>query len=125
MENNKDKHVNWMDQVSKDYNLDEEIKRNPGFGKPLPNTLFSGDTYSNFTRMAKNAGYLPSWVSLQKEIRDLISKVIDKDKTEEKTQNQIIEINEKIKKYNGVCPPNMQRGFITAENIESQYKAWE
>ncbi|MFJ5716871.1 DUF1992 domain-containing protein [Neobacillus sp. NPDC093127] len=129
MDSKKDNgHVNWMDQVSKDYNLDEEMKKHPGFGKPLPSRLFSGDIYSNFLNTAKEAGYLPPFVALQKEIRQEIGKALklkEENANEPELTNLIAEINEKIKKYNSSCPPSMQRGRIGLDNIEKLYKIWE
>ncbi|WHY88730.1 DUF1992 domain-containing protein [Neobacillus novalis] len=123
-----DGHVNWMDQVSKDYNLDEEMKKHPGFGKPLPSRLFSGDIYSNFVNTAKEAGYLPPFVALQKEIGQEIAKALklkEENTKESELTNVISEINLKIQKYNSTCPPSMQRGRISLDNIEKLYKIWE
>ncbi|MDP4147457.1 MAG: DUF1992 domain-containing protein [Bacillota bacterium] len=114
--------------MTKDYNLDEEIKKHPGFGKPLPKNLLKGDIYSNFLNTAKEAGYLPTWISLQKEIRESIAltlTLIEQNTIESKIVDSINEINEKIKKYNIQCPPNMQRGRISLESISKQYQFWE
>lgn len=35
-------HVNWMDQIFKEYERDGGLKNNPGFGKPLPESALSG-----------------------------------------------------------------------------------
>lgn len=119
---------NLIDQIVKDSKIDEEVKKNPGFGKPFPKSFFSGDTYSNFLNIAKNAGYLPPWINLQKEIREKIAltlKMIEQNAIESKIKDFIDEINVKIAKYNDTCPPNMQRGRINLENIVSQYKFWK
>ena len=128
MEKKKEERFNWMEQAAKDYHLDDEIKRNPGFGKPLPKSFFKGDTYTNFLKTAKEAGYLPSWIKLQKEIRDEIGSVLISKKEnapETVMLNSIIKINEKIVKYNRECPPNMQKGRVSLENIEKQHDNWE
>lgn len=127
---NRDDHINnsLIDQITKNYNLDEDIKRHPGFGKPLPKNLLTGDIYSNFLNTAKNAGYLPTWIGLQKEIREKIAltlNLIEKDSEKSKILISIDEINEKIKSYNNACPPNMQRGRISLENIAKQYEIWK
>lgn len=119
---------NLIDQIVKDSKFDEEVKKNPGFGKPLPKSFFSGDLYSNFLNIAKNAGYLPPWINLQKEIRGkmaLTLKMIEQNAIESKIKSSIGEINVKIAKYNDACPPSMQRGGITLENIADRYKFWE
>ena len=83
---------------------------------------------NNFLNIAKNAGYLPPWINLQKEIREKIAltlKMIEQNEIESKLKGSIGEINVKIAKYNDACPPNMQRGRISLENIANQYKLWE
>ena len=85
----------------------EEAKRLPGFGKSLPKNLFSGDIYSNFLKTAKEAGYLPPFVVLQKEIRqDVVKllKMIEDGKSIAGINSLITEVNTKIKKYNMECP---------------------
>lgn len=124
----KDGNDQSVNQKSNDYNLDEEIKNHPGFGKPLPSHLFSGDIYANFTKTAKEAGYLPPFIELQKEIRHEIAKAMKlkgDDTKESAAKNMIDEINKKIQKYNTICPPMMQKGRINFDSIENQYINWE
>ncbi|MFJ7726227.1 DnaJ family domain-containing protein [Neobacillus sp. NPDC097160] len=124
----KEGHDQSINQKSGDYNLDEEMKNHPGFGKPLPSHLFSGDIYANFTKTAKEAGYLPPFVALQKEIREAIAKVMKikaADRQESEVKGMIDEINKKIQKYNTTCPPMMQKGRVGFTNIENQIKNWE
>ncbi|MDQ0970899.1 hypothetical protein QFZ31_000777 [Neobacillus niacini] len=106
----------------------EEAKRLPGFGKPLPKNFFSGDIYSNFQKTAKEAGYLPPFVTLQKEIKQDMAKLlklIDEGSTEEKINTFIDEINVKVKKYNIECPTSMQKMLISLEDIELHAKIWQ
>lgn len=124
----KDGYDQSVNQNSNDYNLDEEIKNHPGFGKPLPSHLFSGDIYANFTKTAKESGYLPPFIELQKEIRRAIEEVINFMEDDTKlsaAKDMIDEINKKIQKYNTICPPMMQKGRINFDGIENQYKNWE
>jgi hypothetical protein len=117
-----------INQIVKDFNIDEEVKKNPRFGKPFSKSFFSGDIYSNFLNIAKNAGYLPPWINLQKKIRDKIAltlKMIEQKDIDSKITESIDEINVKIAKYNDACPPSMQRGRVSLENIANQYKFWE
>ena len=128
MEEKKDKHVPLMDQIAKEYSLDEDAKKLPGFGKPLPSHLFKGDMYSNFLNQAKNAGYLPPFVDLQKQIRaqlEVVKKLILENQKESELEKVIDEINAKIKKYNECCPPKMQRGKVTLAGIERACEIWE
>ena len=110
-------------------NLDlEEAKKLPGFGKPLPKNLFSGDIYNNFLKTAKEAGYLPPFVALQKEIRlEMVKllKMIETESKEEEINSLIDEMNNKIKKYNMECPKSMQKMLINLEDIELHSKVWK
>ncbi|MCM3691339.1 DUF1992 domain-containing protein [Neobacillus niacini] len=106
----------------------EEAKKLPGFGKPLPKNLFSGDIYNNFLKTAKEAGYLPPFVAIQKEIRQEMTKLlkmIEKESKEEDITSIIDEMNVKIKKYNMECPTSMQKMLITLEDIELHAKVWK
>ena len=106
----------------------EEAKKLPGFGKPLPKNLFSGDIYNNFLKSAKEAGYLPPFVALQKEIRQEmveLLKMIESESKEEGINSLIDEMNVKIKKYNMECPTSMQKMLITLEEIEFHAKVWK
>ncbi len=128
MAHEKDGHVNWKDQISSDSKLDEDIKRHPGFGKPLPSHLFSGDVYSNFVNTARNAGYLPPFAALRKDIYQDMEKTLklkEENFPELELKSLIEDINEKIKKYNASCPPMMQKGRVSLEGLEKQMKYWE
>lgn len=106
----------------------EEAKKLPGFGKPLPKNLFSGDIYSNFLKTAKEAGYLPPFVALQKEIRDAMAKLlklIEGGSTGIEINSLIDEINVKVKKYNMECPTSMQKMLVSLEDIELHAKIWK
>jgi Domain of unknown function (DUF1992) len=106
----------------------EEAKRLPGFGKPLPKNLFSGDIYSNFLKTAKEAGYLPPFVELQKDIKQDMAKLIkliDDGTSEEKINRFIDDMNVKVKKYNIECPTSMQKMLISLEDIELHAKIWQ
>lgn len=106
----------------------EEAKRLPGFGKPLPKNLFSGDIYSNFLNTAKEAGYLPPFVALQKEIRQDMAKLlkqIEAGSADDVINSIIDKINVKVKKYNMECPTSMQKMLISLEDIELHAKIWK
>ncbi|MEK4065967.1 hypothetical protein [Peribacillus sp. FSL R5-0717] len=51
-------HVNWMDQIFKEYEREGGLKNNPGFGKPLMESALSGNIYDHFLTKAKDAGFL-------------------------------------------------------------------
>ncbi|MEW9503321.1 DUF1992 domain-containing protein [Jeotgalibacillus marinus] len=120
-------HVNWMDQVYKDYEKNNDVKANAGFGKPLPKKMFSGDVHDNFVNTARNAGYLPEWIKLQKEIRTELGEVVtamNVGQPAEEFKREIRDINKKIKKYNKACPPSMQRMMIELDDVKGQHEIW-
>lgn len=88
-----------------------------GQGKPLSQDYFKRDVFQNFERVARDAGYLPPWLQLQKEISALVRTC--------QTEEEVNVINEKIKKHNVQCPPPMQKGFISLQNLERAKKMWE
>ncbi|MGE7765082.1 DnaJ family domain-containing protein [Peribacillus sp. NPDC096540] len=121
-------HVNWMDQIFRDYEKDGGLKNNAGFGKPLPKSALSGNMYDNFLTKAKDAGFLPLWIKWQKEIREELSDVVRLKKmnsSEPELTKRIEDINEKVRTYNGICPIQMQRREIEWESIEVQYEKWK
>ena len=127
MANNKDEHVNWMDSIYKEYEKDGGLKNNPGYGKPLPKTVLHGSIYDSFLNTAKQAGYLPPWIKLQQDIRKLLSQAVNMKSSgdfEGSLLSYINEINEKVTKYNAICPSHLQRGLITEELMEQQYESW-
>lgn len=87
-----------------------------GKGKPLSKEYLEMDTYQHFQRIAKDAGYLPPWLTLQKEISKLVHSC--------KTEKDIEVINEKIQKHNTICPPSMQKYKISLNNLENAKKIW-
>ncbi|MGE7758827.1 DnaJ family domain-containing protein [Peribacillus sp. NPDC097895] len=121
-------HVNWMDQIFLDYEKNGGLKNNPGFGKPLPESALSGNMYDNFLAKAKDAGFLPLWIKWQKEIREALAEVVrlrKMNEQESEINNRIEDINEKVRTYNAICPPKMQRREIELESVEIQYEKWK
>ncbi|ADU28528.1 DnaJ family domain-containing protein [Evansella cellulosilytica] len=88
-----------------------------GKGKPLSKNYLKMDVYQNFQKIAKDAGYLPEWVKLQKEISTLISCC--------QGEEDVQVINEKIKKYNKICPTQLQRRQITMNTISEEKNNWK
>lgn len=121
-------HVNWMDQIFKEYEREGGLKNNPGFGKPLPDSALSGNIYDNFLTKAKDAGFLPLWIKWQKEIREELAELVRLKKmngTESELMKRMGEINEKVRTYNAICPTKMQRREIELESMEIQYEKWK
>lgn len=90
-------------------------------GKPLPKSALEGDIFS---KIVKNANYLPSWVQRQKEIKQQIE-IAMKLKDENLRIKEVERINQDIIKYNRMCPPALQKNQLSASLLESQYKQWE
>jgi len=87
-----------------------------GKGKPLAKGYTKKNIYQNFQEKAKEAGFLPAWLRMQKEISSAIQ--------DARSQEEIKEINEKIKKYNLNCPPSMQKSLISLERIDRARQIW-
>lgn len=87
-----------------------------GKGKPLPKKYMQKDVFQNFQEIAKDAGYLPPWLKLQKEISSLVHAA--------KNEKDIKVINKKIKKYNTMCPPSMQKLPVRLSEMEGARKVW-
>jgi len=87
-----------------------------GKGKALSKSYMKRDVYQNFQKVARDSGFLPHWLKLQQEIAELISNC--------KTDKDVEYINEKIKKYNTICPAPFQKGMITLGNIEKAKENW-
>ncbi|TCP28882.1 uncharacterized protein DUF1992 [Scopulibacillus darangshiensis] len=87
-----------------------------GKGKPLPKSYMEKDLLQNFMEKAKDAGFLPPWLKLQKEISSLIHSAED--------EENIKAINEKIKKYNTLCPPSLQKMPINFQELDKAKNTW-
>ncbi|MFD1333961.1 DnaJ family domain-containing protein [Oceanobacillus iheyensis] len=87
-----------------------------GMGKPLPKDYVKRDVLQNFQKIAKDAGYLPYWLKLQKEIAIQLQAV--------NNEKELKKINKRIKEYNRVCPPSMQRPTIEYEELEKAKTNW-
>lgn len=87
-----------------------------GKGKPLPKGYIQRDVFQNFQKIAKDAGYLPPWLKLQKEISALVTKAA--------TEKDVKTINKKIKEYNTLCPSSMQKQLIRLDDLEKARKIW-
>lgn len=87
-----------------------------GKGKPLPKRYMERDLLQNFQEKAKEAGFLPAWLELQKEIALLVHAA--------ETKKDIKLINKKNKKYNTICPPPMQKSLISLDHLDRAKRVW-
>ncbi|WP_102028321.1 J-domain-containing protein [Salirhabdus sp. Marseille-P4669] len=109
------KYNDLIGDIIKENNYEYE-KELPGKGKPLPKDYMQKDTFQHFQKIAKDAGFLPPWLELQKEIRVLLNAA--------KTESDIEVINLKIKKHNRICPTPMQKNLVSLSNLEQNKKNW-
>ncbi|MFJ7934726.1 DnaJ family domain-containing protein [Sporosarcina sp. NPDC096371] len=116
-----------MGDILKKHTAEGGMDNLRGQGKPLSQDYFSGDTFQHFQRIAKEAGYKPSWLKLQHEIRDevvaiaacyLANATADLD-------DRIDNINSKIFTYNQSCPPPMQKGTVSLTTILTAIDRWK
>ncbi|PKR78705.1 DUF1992 domain-containing protein [Halalkalibacillus sediminis] len=85
-------------------------------GEPLSKDYLEMDTYQHFQKIAKDAGYLPPWLKLQKEISELVHFC--------ETEQDVVVINEKINKHNRICPTQMQKNLISLNALEKAKRIW-
>ncbi|PKH10506.1 DnaJ family domain-containing protein [Planomicrobium sp. MB-3u-38] len=114
-------------EILREYEKTGGMDNLPGAGKPLPSEYFSGDLFQHFQRIANEQGYKPHWLKLQHEIRGQIQEALGKLEAG-KTKDlplRIARINEKIHEFNKSCPPPLQKGSVTLENISRMASRWE
>jgi hypothetical protein len=112
----------WLDQIYTDYEKDGGFENLRGKGKPLE--VKSGDPLNG---VQSNANMLPDWLTLQHEIRDAIQALIIRMDSQAvyEPDDEIKEINKKIKKYNTLVPtPILQKGHLSKESIVDQFTRW-
>lgn len=106
----------YNDLIGDILDASEEKDNYKGKGKPLPKAYLEMDTYQHFQKIARDAGYLPPWLQLQKEISQLVHSC--------KTDLDVRDINEKISKYNTMCPNPMQKNLICLNKLDKAKRIW-
>ncbi|WP_438311731.1 DnaJ family domain-containing protein [Sporosarcina sp. FA9] len=127
MENSNPPYNDLMGDILKKHTKDGGMDNLKGHGKPIPKEYFSGDTFQHFQKIAKDAGYKPHWLKLQHEIRDeviALSEIQDLNSVAV-LEGRIALLNNKISEYNQSCPPPLQKGTVTIENIENAISYWK
>ncbi|MFE5321070.1 DnaJ family domain-containing protein [Paenibacillus sp. NPDC056579] len=116
----------WMDKVIAEERKKGTLDHLPGLGKPLH--LHKENSMEAIVNdVLKTAHFLPPWIQLQHEIRDDIARAITKLQSNDSDhqQDELDEINQKISKYNKICPiPHLQKVQLTRDNITIQYEKW-
>jgi hypothetical protein len=112
----------WLDQIYTDYEKDGGFNNLPGKGKPIE--IKSGDPLNG---VLSNANILPDWLLLQHEVRDAIQALLGRMNSQAGygPDDEITEINKKIKKYNTLVPtPILQKGHLSKEFVANQLMRW-
>ncbi|MBG9792971.1 molecular chaperone DnaJ [Paenibacillus dendritiformis] len=113
----------WMDEIFSNYAKSGGMNELPGKGKPLD--VASGDALHS---VMKEAHVLPSWLELQKKIRNQLELMLRQmeELGSEPQDVAIEELNRSIRTYNAMVPNALlQKGTITKENIRAQWTKWE
>ncbi|MDY0407597.1 DnaJ family domain-containing protein [Virgibacillus soli] len=83
----------------------------PGKGKPLNlGREYMNPSEAQLYKTMKDNHVLPRWVEVGKEIEQLINDLEGLEGKE--MQRKLKQINKKIKEYNGICPPMLQKNKI-------------
>lgn len=109
-----------MGDIIRKYEEEGGMDNLSGKGKPLSPDYLSGDTFQHFQRIAKKAGYKPQWIKLQQEISET-TRILANNYEVGMTVNikeQLAKLNEKILKYNRLCPPPMQKGPVSLDTLK-------
>jgi hypothetical protein len=112
----------WLDQIYTDYEKDGGFENLPGKGKPIH--IKSGDPLNG---VLSNANILPDWLLLQHEVRDAIQALLGRMNAQAayEPDDEIMEINKKIKKYNTRVPtPILQKGHLSKGSVADQLTRW-
>jgi hypothetical protein len=118
-------HNTWLDQAFSDFQKNGGLEGNPYKGKPIPIQSDRGEGAA-LNSILKNANVLPPWLELQHEIRDQIKRLLDLMATlpDDHIDSELTKINDKVKKFNNMCPPPLQKVRIFKDLIEKQYEKW-
>ncbi|WP_028594540.1 DUF1992 domain-containing protein [Paenibacillus assamensis] len=113
----------FMDDIVGNYEKSGKMSDLNGKGKPIEPSC--GDPLQG---VLKEANYLPGWIEQQQLIRKSIMEVIKllevAGESSSNMQIHLDKLNADIAQYNKTCPPIMQRGFITLENIHTKLEQW-
>jgi Domain of unknown function (DUF1992) len=114
----------WMEDVVTRYEQEGGFANLEGKGKPLD---LSGDNSFEgmVNRIFKDAGALPRWVQLQREICSDLEKAVELKQMQSDIEPQLHRINEKIRQYNAACPSALlQKPLVHSEGLEQALERW-
>lgn len=113
---------NWLDDVFAQYEKSGGMDDLRGKGKPLD--VSSGDPLNG---VLHQANYVPSWLSLQHEIRDDLQRIVKlrKENPNADVAAHLSEVNKKIVTYNTKVPSMLfQKSKVDMSDLENQLPKW-
>ncbi|WP_195574384.1 DUF1992 domain-containing protein [Paenibacillus sp. 1001270B_150601_E10] len=115
-------HEKAMDSIVDEFAKKGGFDDLPGKGKPLK--LQEGDVLGH---VMKEANVLPPWLELRKEIVNEMSLLLARQREVGASihEQELDALNEKIRKFNRHVPSSLlQKGLVSASNLEQQYEKW-
>lgn len=113
-----------IDEIVDGHERDGGFENLEGKGQPLQleEDVMPGEYFLN--KVLKNANVLPPWLELSQEIRGQLERLLSTSVAgQEISEEAIVEVNGKIRKYNQICPtPILQKRFVSKENLEQLFK---
>ncbi|WP_430786527.1 DnaJ family domain-containing protein [Virgibacillus flavescens] len=106
----------YYDPIGDMIKASEKEDKIKGKGKPLSKKYLKQDVFQNFQEIAKDAGFLPPWLRLQKEIAVLVHAA--------ETESDIDAINIMIRKHNTICPTPLQKNLLSMANLDRAKEMW-
>lgn len=115
----------WMEELISRHEKQGDFANLPGKGKPLQ-FEDDGSFDSTFNRIVKNAGVLPEWLELQKDIHTRIKSTLERRVLKQDITTEIDQINDRIRLYNRKCPsPLLQKPTVSAETLEQALERFQ
>ncbi|WP_026689625.1 DnaJ family domain-containing protein [Alteribacter aurantiacus] len=114
----------WFGDIYKKHEGKGDFDYLEGKGKPLKREVLEGDVLD---RTFKSANVVPDWIERRRKVmKEMETLIALKDHMEpDDYSHRIEQINDLIRKYNKKCPPVMQRGLISPNNLEQRYRSWQ
>lgn len=114
----------WMEEVIARHESEGGFRNLPGKGKPLK-FADDGSFDSMFDRIVRDAGVLPRWLELQKEIFADIQELLKLQQAQKDIAPHIDRVNEKVRLYNKECPnPLLQKPSIREDILAEALERW-
>ncbi|MCL6443583.1 MAG: DUF1992 domain-containing protein [Alicyclobacillus sp.] len=119
------RYATWMDEIVREHAAQGGFDDLDGKGRPLSLDNSGGEFMVN--RIMKNAGVLPPWLELQHDIGKRVQALLKRLDTHPDLDvtSDLEEINQKIHKYNRLCPSTLlYKAPLTRANLAQQAVHW-